>query len=128
MGEGRDTLLRRLPARAQVERLHLDSAAFRSQQGPGHAAGGGVRGGRHIDDEGVVALVDALCKRRGGDAGARPGARGTGGAEGERGRARVLSGGRYGTATRQALLLSTSYSSSPQTRTSPRWQGDPAAV
>jgi len=79
--EGRDALLRRLPARAQVERLHLDSAAFRSQQGPGHAAGGGARGGRHIDDEGVVALVDALCKRRGGDAGARPGARGAGGSK-----------------------------------------------
>ncbi len=82
--EGRDALLRRLPARAQVERLHLDSAAFRSQQGPGHAAGGGARGGRHIDDEGVVALVDALCKRRGGDARARPGARGAAGPSGAR--------------------------------------------
>lgn len=47
----------------QVERLRLDSGAFQSQQAAGCAAAS------HIDDEGVCALVDAVCKRRCADAG-----------------------------------------------------------
>ena len=50
----------------QVEKLRLDSGAFRSQQAAGCAAAS------HIDDEGVAALVDAFCKRRGSGAGAPP--------------------------------------------------------
>ncbi len=52
----------------QVEKLRLDSGAFRSQQAAGCAAAS------HIDDEGVAALVDAFCKRRGSGAGVPPAA------------------------------------------------------
>ena len=47
-----------------MEKLQLDSGAYWSCRLP-------CRADSHVDDEGVAALVDALCRRRRSD-GARP--------------------------------------------------------
>ena len=50
-------VLAKLGARGQVEKLQLDSGAYWSCRLP-------CRADSHVDDEGVAALVDALCRRR----------------------------------------------------------------
>lgn len=50
--------------RGQIEKLQLDSGAYWSCRLP-------CRADSHVDDEGVAALVDALCRRRRSDS-ARP--------------------------------------------------------